>query len=167
MGIIRSSKDHALVAGGPKVVNDKGKKKDESPMEKEQSNEPSSSKRSKKNEKGKTLCSYRGRGFHPESSCMRRTIDVMTILLEKHNITVPIGTRKAGHREETEEHDERFHALKARYSITHSFLIDSGASNHMVASRESFSSFHSFDGPSIQMDNNSKVQTKGKGFIKL
>ena len=35
MGIIRSSKDQALVAGGPKVANDKGKKKDESPIEKE------------------------------------------------------------------------------------------------------------------------------------
>ena len=35
MGIIRSSRDQALVAGGPKVANDKGKKKDESPIEKE------------------------------------------------------------------------------------------------------------------------------------
>ena len=37
----------------------------------------------------------------------------------------------------------------------------------MVASKESFSSLQSFDGPSIQMGNNSKVQTKGKGSIKL
>ena len=35
MGIIRSSRDQALVAGGPKVANDKGKQKDESPVEKE------------------------------------------------------------------------------------------------------------------------------------
>ena len=34
MGIIRSSKDQALVAGGPKVVNDKGKQKNESSVEK-------------------------------------------------------------------------------------------------------------------------------------
>ena len=40
MGIIRSSKYQALVVGGPKVANDKGKKKDESHVEKEQSNEP-------------------------------------------------------------------------------------------------------------------------------
>ena len=51
MGIIRSSKDQALVAGGPKVANDKGKKKDESYVEKEKSNEPSGLKRSKKNGK--------------------------------------------------------------------------------------------------------------------
>ena len=37
----------------------------------------------------------------------------------------------------------------------------------MVASRESFSSLQYFDGPSIQMGNNSKVQTKGKGSIKI
>ena len=72
-------------------------------MEKEQSNEPLGSKRSKKNGKGKTLFSYCGRGFHPESSCMRRTIDEMDILLKKHNITVPASARKADHREETEE----------------------------------------------------------------
>ena len=69
-----------------------------SSVEKEQSNEPSGLKRSKKNGKGKTLCSYYGRGFHPESSCMRRTIDEMTLLLKKHNINVPASARKANHR---------------------------------------------------------------------
>ena len=36
MGIIRSSKDQAQVARGDKVVNDKGKQRDESPVKKEQ-----------------------------------------------------------------------------------------------------------------------------------
>ena len=130
-------------------MNDKGKQKDESPVEKEQSNDPSDSKRSKKNDKGKTLCSYCERGFHPESSCMRRTIDEMSLLLKKHNITVLASTRKADHREDIEEHEETCHPLKAIYSTTHSFLIDSGASNHMVASRVSFSSLQYFDVPII------------------
>ena len=111
--------------------------------------------RSKNNDKGKTLCSYVGRGFHLESSCMRRTIDEMALLLKKHNIIVPARARKANHREETEEHEEACHALKASCSKAHAFLINSGASNHMFASRESFSSLQSFDGPSIQMGNNS------------
>ena len=98
MGIIRSSRDQALVAGGPKVANYKGKQKDESPVEKEQSNDPSGSKRSNKNGKGKTLCSYSGRGFHPKISCMRRTIDEMALLLRKHSITIPVGSMKADHR---------------------------------------------------------------------
>ena len=87
-----------MVAGGPKVANDKGKKKDESSVEKEQSKEPSGSKRSKKNGKGKTLCSYCGRGFHPESTCMRRKIDEMALLLNKHNINVLANARKADQR---------------------------------------------------------------------
>ena len=82
---------------------------------------------------------------------MRRKIDEMALLLKKHNINVPSSARKADHREETKEYEERCHALKASCSIAHAFLIDSGASNHMVASRESFSSLQSFDGPSIQM----------------
>ena len=118
----------------------KGKQKDESPVEKEHSNEPSGSKRSKKNGKGKTLCSCCVRGFHSESTYMRRTIDEMYLLLKKYNITILASARKADHREENKEHEETCHALKASYSTTHAFLIDYGASNHMVASRESFSS---------------------------
>ena len=91
---------------------------------------------------------------------MQRKIDEMDLVREKHNITVPTGTRKADHREETEEHDNRFHTLKASCSRTHAFLINSGASNHMVASRESFSFLQYFDGPRIQLGNKSKVQTK-------
>ena len=86
---------------------------------------------------------------------MRRKIDEMALLLKKHNIIVPTSAKKVDHREETEEHEETCHALKASFSTTHAFLIDSRASNHMVASRESFPSLQSFDGPSIQMGNNS------------
>ena len=136
-------------------------------MEKEQSNEPLGLKRRKNNGKVKTLCSYCGRGFHPKRSYMRRKIDVMALLLKKHNITIPASSRKDDDREEIEEHEETCHALKATCSTSHAFLIDSRTSNHMVASRESFSSLQSFDGPSIQLGNNSKVQTKGKGSIKL
>ena len=37
----------------------------------------------------------------------------------------------------------------------------------MVASRESFSSLQSSDGPKIQMDNNSQIRAKGMGSIKI
>ena len=96
MGIIRSPKDLALVARGDKVVNERGKQRDES----EQSKEPSGSKRSKKNGKGKVLCPYCGRGFHSESSCMRRQLDEMALLLKKHNISVPASARKEYSEEE-------------------------------------------------------------------
>ena len=99
---------------------------------------------------------------------MRKQVDEMALLLKKHNIFVPASARKDDSKEEEdEEYQRKGHALKACCTSTHVFLIDSGASNHMATSRESFSSFQSFDGPSIQMGNNSKVQTKGKGSIKL
>ena len=94
----------------------------------------------------------------------------MTLLLKKHNITTPTSTRKADQTEETEYTEdcfERGHALKASCSKTHVFLIYSGAFNHMVASKESFSSLKYFDGPIIQLGNKIRVQTKGKGSIKL
>ena len=56
---------------------------------------------------------------------MRRTIDEMALLVKKHNITVPSRARKDDHREETEEHEETCHALKASCSTAHAFLIDS------------------------------------------
>ena len=56
------------------------------------------------------------RGFHPEISCMKKNIDKMEKLLEKHNISLPEGARKTDSREETEDHDERFEALKASCS---------------------------------------------------
>ena len=46
-------------------------------------------------------------------------------------------------------------------------LINSGASNHMVASKESFS-FLDFDGSiPIHMGDDSQIISKGKGTIKI
>ena len=73
----------------------------------------------------------------------------MALLLKNHNIYVPSSARKDDFEEEEEEYQRKGHALKACCTSTPAFLIDSGASNHMDASRESFSSFQSFDGPSI------------------
>ena len=88
---------------------------------------------------------------------MRRTIAQMALILEKNNIIVPVGARKVDHREETEEHDETCHALKASCSRKHTFLIDLGASNHMVASIESFSSLQCTHGSSIHMGDDNKI----------
>ena len=71
-------------------------------MKKEKSNEPLGSKRSKNNGKGKVLYSYCGRGFHSESSYMRRQLDEMALLLKKHNISALASARK----DESEEEDE-------------------------------------------------------------
>ena len=85
----------------------------------------SGSKKNKNKKFGKAQCSYCMRGFHPESHCMKRTIDKMEKILEKSNISLPEGARKTESREETKDHDERCHALKDSCSKSHAFLIDS------------------------------------------
>ena len=71
---------------------------------------------------------------------MRRKIDEMNLILKKHNITTLDSIRKVDQIEDMEDTKycfERGHALDASYSTMHVFLIDSGASNHMVSYRES------------------------------
>ena len=34
-------------------------------------------------------CSYCSKGFHPENKCLKKKMDLMSQLLEKHNIEVP------------------------------------------------------------------------------
>ena len=72
---------------------------------------------------------------------MRIQLDEMALLLKKHNISAPASVRKDDSEEEDEEYQRKGDALKACCSLAHVFLIDSGASNHMAASRESFSYF--------------------------
>ena len=90
----------------------------------------------------------------------------MSRLLDQHNISLPEGAKKVYFGDKTKYH-ERCHALKAVFSKYHAFLIDSRASNHMVSSKESFSSLKITNGPSIHMGYDTKTQAKGKGAIKL
>ena len=66
---------------------------------------------------------------------MNKTIDLISRLLEQHNIFLLEGPRKADSGDKTKDH-ERCNALKAGFSKSRVFLIDSRASNHMVASKE-------------------------------
>ena len=91
----------------------------------------------------------------------------MALILNKHNIYIPARTRKDDSEEKYEEYQNKGPTLKACCTSSHVFLIDSGASNHMATSRESFPSFYSFDGPSIQMGNNSKLKTKWEGLCQI
>ena len=64
------------------------KKIDSKPKEKQESSDGAlGSKKKKKFEK--TKCPYCMRGFHPESHCMKKTIDQLSTLLEQNNIAFP------------------------------------------------------------------------------
>ena len=94
------------------------------------------SKKKKKFEKKK--CPYCMRGFHPEDSCMKKTLHRLKALCVQNNISLPQRVVMSDDEEQTEE-DEIF--LHASLSLSKAYVIDYGASNHMVASKESFIAF--------------------------
>ena len=78
------------------------------------------------------------RGFHPEDSCMKNTLDQMKYICVQNNISLPQGAYMYDDEKHIEK-DEIF--LHASLSPSKAYLIDSGASNHMVSSKESFINF--------------------------
>ena len=66
---------------------------------------------------------------------MKKQIDMLTQLLEKNNISLPDCSKKREGGSNLED-KEKVHALVAGTSISPSFIIDSGASRHMVSTTE-------------------------------
>ena len=106
------------------------------------------------------------RGFHPESQCMKKQIDKLSTLLEQNNISLLQGVNKSNDGHPTEDH-ERCHALKESLTESKAYLIDSRASNHMVASSESFIIFPLSGGPSRHMGDESKIPDVEIGLEKI
>ena len=102
MRTIKPSKDQALVVGDCKV-DSKGKNKANKPPNKkgdkskshEESSNPKKKNSQKKKGKGEMRkCAYCGNGFHSYISYMKKQIDMLTQILEKHNISLPEGAKK-------------------------------------------------------------------------
>ena len=96
---------------------------------------------------------------------MRKEFDEMSTLLKQHNIASPRETKPD--EEPQIEDTERCHALKATISPSLSYIIDSGASNHMVASKESFSTLSLTKGPNIHTGDDSQIPAEGRGSVRV
>lgn len=105
MGTLKNSNAHALIVHGSGKNNSKsnqqskGKGKKELDPRKEGNPKPpdgSTNSKEKKDKKGKSKCSYCNRGYHPESSCMKKTIDLMAQTLQQNNLSnlIPEGAKK-------------------------------------------------------------------------
>ena len=88
MGTIKPSKDQALVGGDSRVDSEGKKKSKKPPEEKRDKNkpqeEPQGSKKNfqkKKNKGEMRKCAYCSKGDHPERSCIKKQIDMLTQLL--------------------------------------------------------------------------------------
>ena len=114
----------------------------------------------------KSKCPYCMRGFHPESECMNNTMDQLSTLLEQNNISLAQGAKNYSVGEPIEDH-ERCHAFKEGLTQSKDYLIYFRESNHMVSTRESFTTLNISRGPSIHMGDNSEIPTVGKGSIKI
>ena len=108
-------------------------------------------------------CAYCSKGNHPEISCMKKKINMLTQLLEKNGISLP-DKREEG---SSSEDRERIHPLVAGTSSSPSFIIDSGASRHMVSTKEAFSSLKMMKGPPMVLGDYSLTESLGKGRIDL
>ena len=100
MGSIKT-KDKELAVGVSNSAKGKPKSKnlklsDKKKSEKHKSSEGATNPPKEKEKRGKekAKCSYCHKGWHLESSCMKKTIDTMAQLLEKNNILVPDSARK-------------------------------------------------------------------------
>ena len=87
MGVMKTSKDQALLVSHSSKAQAKGKSKKKEPKEadlkpkqNQQASERASS--SKKNKFGKTLCPYCEKGYHLEYHCMTKELDEMSSLLK-------------------------------------------------------------------------------------
>ena len=70
-------------------------------------------------------------------------------------------------KEDQIQNTERVHALVAGTSSSPSFIIDFGASRHMVLTKEAFTSLDMSKGPPIVLGDNSLTDSMGKGRIDL
>ena len=97
---------------------------------------------------------------------MKKTLDQLKTLIEQNNIALLQGAEMSDVGEQTEEY-ERCHAFKADLTLSKDYLIDSRASNHMVSSRESFTTLTLSERPSINMGYDSQIPVVGIGSIKI
>ena len=81
----------------------------------------------------------------------------MSALLKQHNIQ---------REKQSDNGHERWHALKAGLPRSIAYLIDSGASNHMVASKDLFSYVNINEGPTIHMGDDSQIPAAARGTIR-
>ena len=103
-------------------------------------------------------------GYHLEYYCMRNQLDEMSALLKKHNIAPPRRAKKPNEEPQAKD-DERCHPLKYILSQSTPYIIDSGASNHMVSSKESFSTLTLIKGPNIHMGDDSQIPSEVRGLV--
>ena len=95
---------------------------------------------------------------------MKNKLDGATSLLEKNHINLLESFHRRDQQDREPRH-ERGHALMESTSKSKALLIDSGASNHMMAERDSFSFLETGKSIPIHMGDDSIILSEGQGTV--
>jgi hypothetical protein len=100
---------------------------------------------------------------------MQKQIDQMAQILQPKNLGdhIPEGFNKKKPEDQNPKKENSSHALIAIKSSPDAWIVDSGVSHHMEATKYVYSSLDSCKGPPILMGDNSLVKVTGKGRIEL
>jgi hypothetical protein len=175
MGTIKGPRMHALIVHDDNQKYHKYKYKDKQKyhvhLKKEGYKKTFTDASGSKGEKGRKgeKCTYCHKGFHPKSACMKKIIYLMSQILYKNNLgyRIPEGAKKKNPKDSNSKKGNSSHALIAINSSLDAWIIDSGESHHMAASKSIYYSLDACKGPPILMGDNSSVEVTGKGRIEL
>jgi hypothetical protein len=141
MGAIKGPRAHALTVHDGrqkyKKYKDKYKRKYHAHTKKEGYTKPFIDASRSKGEKGRKgeKCTYCHKGFHSESTCMQKKIDLMSQILQQNNLgdRIPEGAKKKKPEDSNSKEGNSSHALIAINSSPDTWIVDSGTSHHMAA----------------------------------
>jgi hypothetical protein len=175
MGTIKGPRAHALTVknGSQKYqkYKDKYKFKAHAHPKKEGYTKPFIDASGSKGEKGRKgeKFTYCHKGFHSEYACMQKKIDLMSQILQQNNLgdRISKGAKKKEPEDSNPKKGNYILALIAINSSPDAWIIDSGESHHMAASKEVYYSLDACKGPPILMGDNSSIEVTDKGRIEL
>jgi hypothetical protein len=100
---------------------------------------------------------------------MKKKIDPMSQILQQNNLIdrIPKGAKKKKPEDLNSKKGNSSHALIAINSSPDAWIVDLGASHHMVASEAVYSYLDACKGPPILMVDNSSIEVTDKGRIEL
>jgi hypothetical protein len=148
MGTIKGPRVHVLTVHDDsqkyQKYKDKYKWKAHAHLKNEGYTKPFTDAFGSKGEKGRKgeKCTYYHKGFHSESTCMQKQIHLMSQILQKNNLRdhIPEGAKKKKPKYPNSKKGNSSHALISINSSPDAWIIDSGASHHMAASKVVYSS---------------------------
>jgi hypothetical protein len=93
----------------------------------------------------------------------------MAQIIQQNNLgyCIPKGAKKENPEDQNPKKDNSSHALISINSSPNVWIVDLGATHHMDATKDVYSSLDSCKGPPILMGDNSPVEVTDKGRIEL